>query len=525
MSDIVTPSPLQVDESPWWHRKLEPEQRQRIMRDLAIQKPQRWELRFGIMLALSVVIAVMGLQLNSPAIVIGAMLLAPLMQPVLASAGCLALGLLGKAWSSIIRVVLATAGSVAIAYILAAILPEQIGFGTEITSRTIPEGRDLIVALAAGAAGAYATVREDASSSLPGVAVAVALVPPLGTLGILLQAGEFSLAWGSFVLYSTNLIAIVLVGVLVFVITGFVPAQRLEANRARVILSVIAMATLITVIGWSLVQASRGVADDSRDDALATELVEDWLSDTDSIDNVSLDEESILVQLRGTGSAPDDDSLVEILQANFPGRLPLIEWDQVSLPTTTTPTTLTPDEDYELEVEAFVSDWLDAMPDASLSGFFLDEDSVRVDASGVGEPPSVAELSQLLQTEFGNSFSVRINWSERISVSSDQGIDPVIQVTDQLDRITNDWATVQGVSVDGTALAISSSASEYTVSVRGPEAPDIDNLESDLQAFFETVEEQLQAGSAISSDDLDDTDGSDESGLEITVLFASQVEL
>ena len=227
MSDIVTPSPFQSDDAPWWHRKLEPEQRQRIMRDLAIQKPQRWELRFGIMLALSVVIAVMGLQLNSPAIVIGAMLLAPLMQPVLGSAGCLALGLLGKASSSIIRVVVATVGCVLIAYLLAALLPDQPVFTTEIVSRTRPDGRDLIVALAAGAAGAYATVREDASASLPGVAVAVALVPPLATLGITLQAGDLESAGGSALLYSTNLIAIVLVAVLVFVITGFVPPLSL----------------------------------------------------------------------------------------------------------------------------------------------------------------------------------------------------------------------------------------------------------------------------------------------------------
>ncbi len=525
MSDIVTPTPAQLDDSPWWHRKLEPEQRQRIMRDLAIQKPQRWELRFGVMLSLSVVIAVMGLQLDSPAIVIGAMLLAPLMQPVLASAGCLALGLLGKAGSSIVRVIIATLGSVLIAYVLAAILPEQVGFTTEILSRTRPDGRDLIVALAAGAAGAYATVREDASASLPGVAVAVALVPPVATLGITLQAGDFERAWGSLLLYSTNLVAIVLVGVLVFVVTGFVPPQRLEANRARVILSILAMVALVSVVGWPLVQASRISAADSRDEALATELVESWLAETDSIDDVEVNAERILVRLRGTGVSPDQASLVEVLQSNFPGRTPLVEWDQVSLPTTTT-TTIDADEDYELEVESVVSDWLDQMPDASLNGFFLDSENLRVDASGIGEPPSVEALSQLLQTEFGTTFSVRINWSERVSVSSDQGIDPLVQVTDQMDRIAADWATLENITINSTSFAVSSAGSEYTLSVTGPSEPDIEPLEEDLQDFFATVESELQAGSAISSDteETDDTDAA-QSSLDVSVFFAAQVEL
>ena len=69
----------------WWHRHYTPEDRRRVLADLAVSKVEHWAWRFVTMLTLSVVVAVMGLALNSAAVVIGAMLLAPLMQPVLAT--------------------------------------------------------------------------------------------------------------------------------------------------------------------------------------------------------------------------------------------------------------------------------------------------------------------------------------------------------------------------------------------------------------------------------------------------------
>jgi uncharacterized membrane protein len=76
------------------------------------------------------------------------------------------------------------------------------------------------VALAAGAAGAYATVREEVSAALPGVAVAVALVPPLATAGLVLEAGQVELAKGALLLYLANLVAIMSSGIAVFLATG-----------------------------------------------------------------------------------------------------------------------------------------------------------------------------------------------------------------------------------------------------------------------------------------------------------------
>ena len=213
----------------WWHRHLESEERQRILAELGIKRQPHWGFRFSVMLGLSVVVAVMAMSADSAAVVIGAMLLAPLMQPVLATAACISMALFRKSLTAAGHVLFASIGSIALAYVLSALFVNG-DLPNEVTSRTAPDIRDLVVALAAGTAGAYATVRKDVSSSLPGVAVAVALVPPIAAVGITLEAGNDTLARGALLLYATNLAAIVLAASIVFVVTGFVPPRRLAST-------------------------------------------------------------------------------------------------------------------------------------------------------------------------------------------------------------------------------------------------------------------------------------------------------
>ena len=226
-----------------------------MMDELAITRVEHWAWRFTIMLTLSVVVAVMGLSADSAAVVIGAMLLAPLMQPVLATAASLSMSLLRKSLASLFKVALATAWCVAIAFVISMLLPDGALPG-EVESRTRPDIRDLVVALAAGAAGAYATVRKDASSSLPGVAVAVALVPPLATIGITLEAGETELAIGASLLYGTNLAAIVFAGVMVFIATGFVPPRRLASTAVQLLVAAAIALTIVVAIAVPLYNRS-----------------------------------------------------------------------------------------------------------------------------------------------------------------------------------------------------------------------------------------------------------------------------
>ena len=104
---------------------------------------------------------------------------------------------------------------------------------SEVLARTAPGLLDLGVALAAGAAGGYVLARPEANSALPGVGIAVALVPPLGTVGICFEVGRNDLAEGALLLFVTNFACIVLAAALVFIVVGMVSpdVRRLATSR------------------------------------------------------------------------------------------------------------------------------------------------------------------------------------------------------------------------------------------------------------------------------------------------------
>ncbi len=110
---------------------------------------------------------------------------------------------------------------------------------------------DLIVALASGAAGAYAVARKDVAAALPGVAIAAALVPPLGVIGIGIAQAQFSIAGGGTLLFVTNLIAISLAGSFTMLLLGFRPAPRGE-RQARLRTGLVASLILLVVISLPL---------------------------------------------------------------------------------------------------------------------------------------------------------------------------------------------------------------------------------------------------------------------------------
>jgi uncharacterized hydrophobic protein (TIGR00271 family) len=172
---------------------------------------------FWIMVAISTIIAAYGLLANSTAVVIGAMLVAPLMGPIFG----IALALLAGDRRLLGRAVLAEAAGVGLAVALGALiglLPLRSQFASEILSRTQPTIYDLIIALASGLAGAYALIDERLSPTLPGVAMATAIVPPLATCGLSLAAGRWDWAFGAFVLFVGNLLAIEIAAAVVFAV-------------------------------------------------------------------------------------------------------------------------------------------------------------------------------------------------------------------------------------------------------------------------------------------------------------------
>ena len=176
-------------------------------------------LRFYILVAVSTLIAAFGLISNSTAVIIGAMLVAPLMTPIFGISLALVRGepyLLMRAGRAEIAGV---AASVAMSFIMGSMLGE-FEPTAEMRSRTRPNLFDLIVAVLAGFAGAYALIDEKISPALPGVAIATAIVPPLANCGLCLALGVTEGAVGSFLLFVANFLSILLVASTTFGLSG-----------------------------------------------------------------------------------------------------------------------------------------------------------------------------------------------------------------------------------------------------------------------------------------------------------------
>ncbi|MEN6350689.1 MAG: TIGR00341 family protein [Syntrophomonas sp.] len=200
-------------------KRMTPEARERALK--RIIGPSRPSASYYLLVCLSAVIATFGLLANSTAVVIGAMLVAPLMGPIFGIALSLSTGdrkLLKTAiFAELVGIILAVGLPAVIG-----LIPLRPDFGTEIIARTQPTIYDVLIALASGLAGAYALVDEKISPALPGVAIATALVPPLAACGLNIAAGNWILAWGAFLLFLVNFIAIEFAAASIFMLLGLV---------------------------------------------------------------------------------------------------------------------------------------------------------------------------------------------------------------------------------------------------------------------------------------------------------------
>lgn len=299
----------------WWERRrVEPDERDRILGQLFYEKERRrpYLYRFTLLQSASVVIATIGIAADSPAIVIGAMLLSPLMAPVLSVAAAATMIWPRRAFRSVGLVVLASLGSMLLAWAVAALTPDvQVAvLPNELLARTRPTLFDLAVALAAGTAGGYAMVREEVGSALPGVAVAVALVPPLAVVGAALDLGRSDLAVGAGLLYLTNLTAIVLAGGVVFLATGFIPTVRITRLSRQMALSVTLALIPVGLVAIPLYNSLATAVRDGRAAVITSEEVDTWLSDLQlEVVDVSVDGEKVLVDLTGEHQPPPVDEL------------------------------------------------------------------------------------------------------------------------------------------------------------------------------------------------------------------------
>lgn len=178
-----------------------------------LQDNSKFNFDFVALISLSTLIAALGLARDSGAVVIGAMLVAPLMTPLVGMGFALVQGntkLIRNALKSVILGFTVALGIGAVLGALLIIFSPGFEISSEMKARGAPNILDLVIALASGVAGAYAMGRPNLLSALPGVAIAAALVPPIATSGLALTMGDLGLSGGASLLFFTNIVAIVL---------------------------------------------------------------------------------------------------------------------------------------------------------------------------------------------------------------------------------------------------------------------------------------------------------------------------
>jgi uncharacterized hydrophobic protein (TIGR00271 family) len=173
---------------------------------------------FYLMVVLSVAMATFGLLLNNSSIVIGSMLIAPVLYPILSTSMGIVMNnnvVLRKSFSTLIKAVLV---SIVSSFLVATLFgdPNTIITSNEIISRTVPSLLYAGVAVVAGFAASFALLKPKLSETLPGIAISVALVPPLAVTGIGISVLSLPLIKGSFLLFLINILGIIFTSMLVF---------------------------------------------------------------------------------------------------------------------------------------------------------------------------------------------------------------------------------------------------------------------------------------------------------------------
>jgi uncharacterized hydrophobic protein (TIGR00271 family) len=233
----------------WWHGKVADTVEQAEVIALRREECALTE-RYLFLLAMSAGIAILGLLLSSPAVVIGAMLLSPLMGPIMGLGFAIATGDFAWMRQAARTLAVGTALGVLLCALIVLVSPLQT-VTSEIASRTRPNLFDLLVALFSALAGAYAMIRGRADAIF-GVAIATALMPPLAVIGFGLATWNWTVFSGALLLFFTNLMTIALTAAIMARFYGFRTSLSPRQTHLQTALIVAAFLALAVPLGYSL---------------------------------------------------------------------------------------------------------------------------------------------------------------------------------------------------------------------------------------------------------------------------------
>lgn len=273
----------------------------------------RRQSRFWLLLVLASLIAAAGVVADSTATVIGAMIVAPMLIPIQGTVLSTVLGDRRNLVRSIFFVVAGSVVAITIGYLVGLFVVNDVvaASNSQVASRVNPHLIDLVAALGTGIVGSIALVRRDISDTLPGVAIAISLVPPLTVAGLTLEAGQFSESLGALLLFTANVAAILATGIVVMTFYGVqrIPADsRLpgakSVNRRNAVLVIVSM---LLVVGIPLTFSSISSAANSLKESTVRTAAQEW-SQGSGWDLLSVDTTITGVVIRATGPLPLPDT-------------------------------------------------------------------------------------------------------------------------------------------------------------------------------------------------------------------------
>lgn len=308
---------------------LLPASQRRTVEELALElDPETGDVvakrsAFWSMLVLSAVIASAGVLTDSTATVIGAMIIAPLSTPIMGTALSIVTQQRSKA---LLRVTGGAAAVVLIGILFAALLPGVYDLHTnsQITGRTSPGLFDLLAALATGLAGAVALARRDVGAVLPGVAIAISLVPPLAVVGVCLGQGAYAMAAGAAVLFASNFLSLVIAGTFVFAVLGYTAAARDSDRRKR--RTHILLGSLLAAMAVPLAANTAFTTLTSVWTARVTTVARDWIAVVPGAEVTGVDRQAttFYVHVRTPSDLPPTADLMARLSSQVPAGLQVV---------------------------------------------------------------------------------------------------------------------------------------------------------------------------------------------------------
>ena len=271
-------------------KPLEKKRREEIIE--YIRKASTPGFDYFFLVILSGGIATIGLINDSPAVIIGAMLVAPLMSPILGVGlgsitgdGLLtrdsAASLIRGALLSILLSILITLFNIYLPFV-----PSLIEIPGEILARTQPTPNDLMIALAGGLAAAYSLSQPHLSAALPGVAIATALMPPLSTIGIGMALGRWEIAGGAALLFLTNAVTIAFAAILIFFLEGFVPVFQRKNNKLPKSLVITGLLTGLLLIPLTIVGVT--LVSNAQENRMINNIIEEEFAEIRNAELVDL---------------------------------------------------------------------------------------------------------------------------------------------------------------------------------------------------------------------------------------------